>query len=682
MTGFLPRARLPTDTDPATSLYSISRVTTARDTIADAGDFVPQEPPVRRSWHCGCLFARLTLAGCSSQLLPGEVVKIQVSDVVLSTAVLGERRAILLVTSFRLYIKYTSDNSWRRDQDFVIDDSGNTSSPSGGGGSSRGRIQRTRARAGMGESVDDGGSGGEDDDEAPWALANERGVVIVPLGSIQQVVKTQGKSEFWLEIACKDFRSLRLGFQCTHREQPIGQPSSVIDSSIVAINLAMYRALSRESALLQQLQQQQQQQAATAGAAGAGGSGGVSSGSLTHANSSATGAAAAAAAAAVASGAGGNTNALTSSNSLMPGGASNTMGGGGGSSSTTSASSAAAANSTASVLLAAIFASGSLRDSTTLPPGNAASLARKALRKDVFRLIQSLMSPSGRQQQCFAFSNARKADEHGWHVYNPMSEALRAVFAKGTVAEPHRERFFHTPETLKVGDSAWTISHANFEYELCSTYPKLLVVPSAFSEEALPQVAQFRTKGRLPVCVWRHPTNLSVICRSSQPRVGLSLQRSTYDQEYLRALWFAGSGSGRQRYSNDGTNAVSAGSGGGSSSGAGAVSANEQEENLLHVFDARPYAAAMGNVARGAGSESVGGGYKFCEFHFLNIGTRPATSTCREGGGIATDTLRRRQRTFTACERAGTSSMSCAATHAATRPSTRSGRCCSIAPAG
>ena len=46
----------------------------------------------------------------------------------------------------------------------------------------------------------------------------------------------------------------------------------------------------------------------------------------------------------------------------------------------------------------------------------------------------------------------------------------------------------------------------------------------------------------------------------------------------------------------------------------------EKKEKKLHIFDARALKAAMGNTVMGAGHEGIVGGYKFCDFHFLNIG--------------------------------------------------------------
>ena len=44
------------------------------------------------------------------------------------------------------------------------------------------------------------------------------------------------------------------------------------------------------------------------------------------------------------------------------------------------------------------------------------------------------------------------------------------------------------------------------------------------------------------------------------------------------------------------------------------------KKRQLHVFDARPMKAAVGNTVMGAGYESDTTGYTFCNSYFLNIG--------------------------------------------------------------
>lgn len=50
-------------------------------------------------------------------------------------------------------------------------------------------------------------------------------------------------------------------------------------------------------------------------------------------------------------------------------------------------------------------------------------------------------------------------------------------------------------------NESWTISKINSNYEVCDTYPALLVIPTSIKEDELRRVAAFRAKHRIPVSV-------------------------------------------------------------------------------------------------------------------------------------------------------------------------------------
>lgn len=56
-----------------------------------------------------------------------------------------------------------------------------------------------------------------------------------------------------------------------------------------------------------------------------------------------------------------------------------------------------------------------------------------------------------------------------------------------------------SPQSLGGENVPWRVSEANKDYGMCETYPTLLGVPAAVSDEGLIQASQFRSKGRLPV---------------------------------------------------------------------------------------------------------------------------------------------------------------------------------------
>ncbi|OBS75581.1 hypothetical protein A6R68_17967, partial [Neotoma lepida] len=49
-----------------------------------------------------------------------------------------------------------------------------------------------------------------------------------------------------------------------------------------------------------------------------------------------------------------------------------------------------------------------------------------------------------------------------------------------------------------IPNESWRITKINERYELCDTYPALLVVPANIPDEELKRVASFRSRGRIP----------------------------------------------------------------------------------------------------------------------------------------------------------------------------------------
>lgn len=48
-------------------------------------------------------------------------------------------------------------------------------------------------------------------------------------------------------------------------------------------------------------------------------------------------------------------------------------------------------------------------------------------------------------------------------------------------------------------NESWTISKINSTYELCDTYPSVLVIPTNITDDDIKRVAAFRAKHRIPV---------------------------------------------------------------------------------------------------------------------------------------------------------------------------------------
>ncbi|KAJ8297451.1 hypothetical protein KUTeg_023982 [Tegillarca granosa] len=182
-------------------------------------------------------------------------------------------------------------------------------------------------------------------------------------------------------------------------------------------------------------------------------------------------------------------------------------------------------------------------------------------RRQVFEKIQQFAFPITNKQPLFAFEFKEDYGENGWQVYDPVSEFKRQG----------------------LPNESWKISRINENYELCDTYPSVLVVPTAATEEEIKQVASFRTKGRLPVLSWIHPESQATITRSGQPLVGVAHKRNKDDERYIQLI----------------------------------MDANAQSHKL-YIMDARPSVNALANKAKGGGYESEES-YQNAEVVFLDI---------------------------------------------------------------
>ncbi|KAJ8395639.1 hypothetical protein AAFF_G00031200 [Aldrovandia affinis] len=195
----------------------------------------------------------------------------------------------------------------------------------------------------------------------------------------------------------------------------------------------------------------------------------------------------------------------------------------------------------------------------------------------------------------------------------------------------------------------WRISEINSKYRLCSSYPQLLLVPGWITDTELENVAAFRSWKRIPAVVYRHQSTGAVIARCAQPEVSWwgwrnadderlvqsiskactadrSLQTLAYDgtaDHSLRRHTFNGpaahqhsngthsNGSAAHQHTNDFVADLPMGwrSEGGSD--------NDLPQKLL-ILDARSYAAAVANRAKGGGCECPEY-YPNCEVVFMGM---------------------------------------------------------------
>jgi len=184
-----------------------------------------------------------------------------------------------------------------------------------------------------------------------------------------------------------------------------------------------------------------------------------------------------------------------------------------------------------------------------------------------------------------------KALDVGWSMYIPSIEYSRLGFDRS---------------------SAWRISNLNRTYKLCPTYPSLLVFPREMKDEAMVEAAAYRKKGRLPACVWRLGAVRKAYIQGAAGCVFDQLGDQADEVTIMR------SAQPKQMKSNT--------SGGRDSADVKITEClawtscikNERDGRMCNIFDARPWANSMANVALGGGVEQERI-YKKCHVRYLDI---------------------------------------------------------------
>ena len=123
----------------------------------------------------------------------------------------------------------------------------------------------------------------------------------------------------------------------------------------------------------------------------------------------------------------------------------------------------------------------------------------------------------------------------------------------------------------------WRVSRANESYALCTTYPKILIVPRSQTDQQLADAAPFRSRQRLPALCFLHPETGAPLLRCSQPFVGLRGKRSEADELLVSTA------------------------------------------GVTLIVDCRPKKSAMANMAAGKGYENVSQHYSQCQLCFCDI---------------------------------------------------------------
>ncbi|VDK23140.1 unnamed protein product [Taenia asiatica] len=124
----------------------------------------------------------------------------------------------------------------------------------------------------------------------------------------------------------------------------------------------------------------------------------------------------------------------------------------------------------------------------------------------------------------------------------------------------------------------WKITDVNSDFQVCNSYPKYHIVPRDISDQAIPNIATFRSQHRFPSVVWRSRKTGAVLLRCAQPRVGIMCSRSDSDEKFVAAIF--------ENCRRD------------------PLLKNRQEDShKLLIIDARCYSSAQLNRLRGGGFE-------------------------------------------------------------------------------
>ncbi|XP_046642401.1 myotubularin-related protein 3-like isoform X3 [Daphnia pulicaria] len=189
----------------------------------------------------------------------------------------------------------------------------------------------------------------------------------------------------------------------------------------------------------------------------------------------------------------------------------------------------------------------------------------------------------------------------------------------------------------------WRISSANADFKLSPSYPTHLLVPTSISDDMLEAVAAFRSARRLPAVVWRHKRNGAVLGRCSQPEVGWLGWRSQEDETLLLSIlnscfYDSANNPLRSRHPTpnkdmnstneewNGEGSLSISNGSSSNVECGSLKDLSEDSSCftqghkkkMLIVDARSYATAVANRARGGGCEFPQY-YPQCDIEFMNL---------------------------------------------------------------
>ncbi|XP_036383299.1 myotubularin-related protein 3 isoform X2 [Megalops cyprinoides] len=235
--------------------------------------------------------------------------------------------------------------------------------------------------------------------------------------------------------------------------------------------------------------------------------------------------------------------------------------------------------------------------------------------------LTNVVRPPSRLEELFSFAF------HAWcvDVYAGEKEQHGELCRPG---DHVTSRFKNEVERMGFDtQNAWRISEINNKYRLCSSYPQLLLVPAWITDKELENVAAFRSWKRFPAVVYRHQSTGAVIARCGQPEVSWWGWRNADDEHLVQSIAKACAvdSSSRKHLANGSCSRDYANGADFSDTDFDSSMTNSSEvESLaiqpqkLLILDARSYAAAVANRAKGGGCECPEY-YPNCEVVFMGM---------------------------------------------------------------
>ncbi|NP_001088055.1 myotubularin related protein 3 homeolog S [Xenopus laevis] len=237
--------------------------------------------------------------------------------------------------------------------------------------------------------------------------------------------------------------------------------------------------------------------------------------------------------------------------------------------------------------------------------------------------MNSALRPPSRIEDLFSFAY------HAWcmEVYASEKEQHGDLCRPGDYVI---SRFKNEVERMGFDmENAWRISNINEKFRLCPSYPQELIIPAWITDKELESVANFRSLKRFPAVVYRHQSNGAVIARCGQPEVSWWGWRNADDEHLVQSVAKAcatdSSRTSPGKMANGGCprNHVNGGVltdvdfESSLSNIPPPESPSVQPQKLL-ILDARSYAAAVANRAKGGGCECPEY-YPNCEVVFMGM---------------------------------------------------------------